>query len=105
MICEKCIHNNVCCDEGKDNEALKYCADFIDIKTLQPQDGDLISRADMILFLKRGREYIGRNRDQYKTASEFDVADEIYVNMIQAVEMMPSIPKTIVNNGTLNIQM
>ena len=144
MICEKCIHNEVCCDEGKDNEALKYCADFIDIKALQPQngdtisrdaalkcleftgdyatlnevherlmklpsvepqDGDLISKSDMIAFLQRGREYIGRNRDQYKTASEFDVADEIYVNMIQAVEMMQSVPKTIVNNGTLNIQM
>lgn len=33
-ICDSCIHKNVCCDEGKGEEALTYCADFLDGSTL-----------------------------------------------------------------------
>lgn len=31
MICDKCIHNHICCDEGKD-EGLTFCADFMEVK-------------------------------------------------------------------------
>ena len=92
-------------DKGKKYASCGYVDTLKHMPSVSQPKGDLISKADMIKFLQRGREYIGRNRDQYKTASEFDVADTIYVNMIQAVEMMQSVPKTIVNNGTLNIQM
>lgn len=29
MMCDKCIHNHICCDEGKD-EGLTFCADFME---------------------------------------------------------------------------
>lgn len=28
--CEKCIHHDICCEEGVDDVGLTYCADFID---------------------------------------------------------------------------
>lgn len=29
MMCDNCAHNNVCCDEGKD-DGLTFCADFME---------------------------------------------------------------------------
>ena len=29
-ICEKCVKRDVCCDEGKDEEALTYCASYLE---------------------------------------------------------------------------
>lgn len=79
------------CDEQKvindrDKQALEMA-----IQALEQSSGDAVSKADMIAFLEQGREYISRNRDQYKTAREFDIADTIYVNLIQAVEQLPSV--------------
>ena len=31
MICDKCIHHEICCNEGRDDKALIYCADFFEL--------------------------------------------------------------------------
>lgn len=31
MICKNCIHYKICCNEGRDDEALTFCADFFEV--------------------------------------------------------------------------
>ena len=31
MICDRCIHHEICCNEGVDDEALIFCADFFEV--------------------------------------------------------------------------
>lgn len=31
MICKNCIHHEICCNEGRDDEALTFCADFFEV--------------------------------------------------------------------------
>lgn len=31
MICDRCIHHEICCNEGVDDEAKIYCADFFEL--------------------------------------------------------------------------
>ena len=31
MICKNCVHYEICCNEGRDDEALIFCADFFEV--------------------------------------------------------------------------
>ena len=31
MICDRCIHHEICCNEGRDDEAKIYCADLFEL--------------------------------------------------------------------------
>ena len=30
-MCKNCIHYEICCNEGRDDEALTFCANFFDL--------------------------------------------------------------------------
>ena len=31
MMCKNCVHYEICCNEGRDDEALTFCADFFEV--------------------------------------------------------------------------
>ena len=31
MICKNCVHYEICCNEGRDDEALTFCDDFFEV--------------------------------------------------------------------------
>ena len=62
MICDKCLHADVCREEGSFEEALTYCADFlgwIPVSERLPMNGDACCDDDVLVSCEDGSVKIG----------------------------------------------